>query len=242
MPRQNQSNVLPAALMLGGIALIGWGLTRAAQEVIAPLTDRAEAWASRILAAYPAMMNYGGISYARKLVLIALSADVHPYHLANVIGFESGWTFDPATVNEACVRSGGVKCATGLIQFTDRTARELGTTLAALKRMSAIQQLDYVGAYLDLPRIAEHGFLETQEDVFMAIFQPVAIGDPDYPFNFDAKTQALNSGIYTPRDYTRKALNPANVNLPIDVRLNTTGVEGVAMLPVRPKFLLAQSS
>ena len=34
--------------------------------------------------------------------------------------------------------------ATGLIQFTEPTANELGTSTAALRNMSAIDQLDYV--------------------------------------------------------------------------------------------------
>jgi hypothetical protein len=38
--------------------------------------------------------------------------------------------------------------ATGLIQFMDATAKGLGTTTAALKRMSPERQLDYVEKYL----------------------------------------------------------------------------------------------
>ena len=38
--------------------------------------------------------------------------------------------------------------ATGLIQFMPATARELGTTVDAIRNMSAIEQLDYVEKYL----------------------------------------------------------------------------------------------
>ena len=38
--------------------------------------------------------------------------------------------------------------ATGLIQFIESTANELGTTTAELRRMSPIEQLDYVERYL----------------------------------------------------------------------------------------------
>ena len=58
------------------------------------------------------------------------------------MSFETGGEFSPATKNR--MQSG----ATGLIQFTDKTAKGLGTTTEALAKMTPEQQLDYVEKYL----------------------------------------------------------------------------------------------
>ncbi|HEY5933167.1 MAG TPA: peptidoglycan-binding protein [Kofleriaceae bacterium] len=60
--------------------------------------------------------------------------------LVNVMMMES--SLDPARKNPNST-------ATGLIQFMARTARGLGTTVGALRRMSATRQLDYVERYLE---------------------------------------------------------------------------------------------
>ena len=51
------------------------------------------------------------------------------------------------------------------------TATNLGTTSKALKDMTAEQQLDFVEKYFQ-----EFPDLESLEDVYMAIFMPLAIG------------------------------------------------------------------
>ena len=58
--------------------------------------------------------------------------------LLSVMNSESG--LNPKAVNP----NGG---ATGLIQFMPSTAKELGTSTDALKKMSAVEQLDYVEKY-----------------------------------------------------------------------------------------------
>lgn len=83
--------------------------------------------------------------------------------LATAMSFESG--LNPAAVNAS---SG----ATGLIQFMPSTAQNLGTTTAALKQMTFIQQLEYVKAYFAPKR----GQLHSLEDVYLAIFYPAEIG------------------------------------------------------------------
>lgn len=62
-----------------------------------------------------------------------------PDALMGMMYSESG--LKPTAVN----KNGG---ATGLIQFMPKTARNMGTTTAAIKRMSAEQQLDYVEKYI----------------------------------------------------------------------------------------------
>jgi hypothetical protein len=126
-----------------------------------------------------------------------------PAFLANAINFESGYTFSPSKQNtsywhEKC--GGGY--ATGLIQFIPCTAQSLGTSVEALARMTAEQQMEYVYRYF-ANVIRQYGPLRSQEDVYMAIFYPKAIGKPDYVF--PVSVQMANPGILTPRHYAIKA-------------------------------------
>lgn len=105
--------------------------------------------------------------FLRKVVLISREIGCEPDHLMACMAFETRETFSPSIQNP---RSG----ATGLIQFMPRTAAALGTTTQALSRMSAEDQLDYVGRYFRwFPGI------RTLEDLYMAILWPRAIGKPD---------------------------------------------------------------
>ena len=91
-----------------------------------------------------------------------------PLHraIARVIRFESGG--NPAAVNP---QSG----ATGLIQFTPETARQMGTTTAALRKMPAHKQMGFVRRYF-----GQFGNrLRTPADAYMAVLAPGAIGKPD---------------------------------------------------------------
>jgi hypothetical protein len=65
--------------------------------------------------------------------------------------------------------------ATGLIQFLESTAIGLGTTTAALKVMSNVQQLEYVEKHLSRFRGKYKSFV----DLYCAIFWPAAVGQPD---------------------------------------------------------------
>lgn len=100
-----------------------------------------------------------------KMARVAELIGTPPNCLANVIGLESG--FRPDIVNP----NGG---ATGLIQFMPATAKQLGTTTNALRRMSAMRQLDFV-----LKFYAPHrGKLSTCRDLYVATFMPAFIGEP----------------------------------------------------------------
>ena len=65
--------------------------------------------------------------------------------------------------------------ATGLIQFMKSTAIALGTTTDSLKRMSNVEQLEYVYKYLR----PYAGSMKNCQDVYLAVFFPAAIGKPD---------------------------------------------------------------
>src|SRR6185369_14812037 len=91
--------------------------------------------------------------------------------LMAAIALETADTFSPSVRNS---QSG----ATGLIQFMDATAEELGTTTDELAALSAEQQLRYVERYFARFR----GRLATVEDLYMAILWPLAVGEAaDYP-------------------------------------------------------------
>lgn len=103
--------------------------------------------------------------FARELDKVARELGLLPNFLAAVMSLESG--FDPQAVNKG---SG----ATGLIQFMPATAKLFGTTVEALRRMSGIEQLQYVKRFY-----APHAKkLELLRDYYLAVFMPKYIGAP----------------------------------------------------------------
>ncbi len=64
--------------------------------------------------------------------------------------------------------------ATGLIQFMNATAKQLGTTLGAIKQMSAVTQLFLVYKYF-LPYKDQ---LKSFNDLYRATFFPLSLGKP----------------------------------------------------------------
>lgn len=89
--------------------------------------------------------------------------DIQPDWLVGVMFFES--RLNPAAVNP-------VTGATGLIQFMPATAKALGTTTDALKRMNAYEQMTYVYQYLKPYKSKMRSLV----DVYFAVFFPAAIG------------------------------------------------------------------
>lgn len=110
------------------------------------------------------------------------------------IAWESDLSFSPSKSNYA--GSGAV----GLIQFMPDTAKSLGTTTAALAKMSAVQQLDWVYRYF----LPYKGKLKNIEDLYMAILWPRAVGKPlDYVLWSKANrptTYRQNSGLDIDKD------------------------------------------
>lgn len=95
-------------------------------------------------------------------------------HLMACMAFESGESFSASKKNPA-------SSATGLIQFMNSTAAELGTTTAKLAAMKDEDQLRYVYKYFVM-QIQRHGAIRTLEDCYMAILWPNAVGKPsEYP-------------------------------------------------------------
>ncbi len=90
-----------------------------------------------------------------------------PEHILAAMSFETGGTFSPSIQN-------GIG-ATGLIQFIPSTARGLGTTTDALKRMNSVEQLRFVEKYFEPFK----GRLDTLEKVYTSILSGSPKSNPD---------------------------------------------------------------
>lgn len=106
--------------------------------------------------------------FAEKVIAISERLKIHPDWLMVSMAFETGRTFRPNIRN----RYSG---ATGLIQFIPSTAANLGTSVNALGRMSAVDQLDYVETYFR----PYAGKMHSVHDVYLVIFAPAFLGCPD---------------------------------------------------------------
>lgn len=117
------------------------------------------------------------------LKVIALSKQLFPNNykqmannLMTVMFIESAATFRADITNSIG--------ATGLIQFMPSTAKNLGTSTEALRKMGAVNQLDYVFKYhqSNAPKI------KTGIDLYTNNFFPVALGKSD---NYILETKNL---------------------------------------------------
>jgi len=103
--------------------------------------------------------------FKRKVIEISAELGIDPNFLMAAMAFESARTFSASIQNPY---SGAV----GLIQFMPGTAKGLGTSTAALKKMTPLAQLDYVRRYF----LPSKGELRDLSDVYMAILWPRAVG------------------------------------------------------------------
>jgi hypothetical protein len=157
------------------------------------------ATAEEIAKVYPKMR-----SYVDEIIRVSDVIGIKPNWLANVINFESRGG-DPQAVNTSGTKP---TYATGLIQFMPFTARGLGTSIDALVVMSGREQMKWVEKYF----MPWRGRLDSQEDVYMAVFYPVAIGKPD-TWTFPPAVAKANPGIRTPADYARMANRNAKLSV-----------------------------
>jgi hypothetical protein len=137
-----------------------WQLTQAQLERLAmafaagALEDVELAWGKKVNA-----------PFKRKVIEISAELGIDPNFLMAAMAFESARTFSASIQNPY---SGAV----GLIQFMPGTAKGLGTSTAALKKMTPLAQLDYVRRYF----LPSKGKLRDLSDVYMAILWPRAVG------------------------------------------------------------------
>lgn len=121
------------------------------------------------------VLSVPGIGRVDQIFLqtLAAIADRHGWDIdgiAGVISHESG--FNPAAKNPQPGQT-----ATGLIQFTEATARSLGTSTAALRTMTATQQLPYVESFFAKTL---HPIPQNPSDYILATYgRSDLIGQPD---------------------------------------------------------------
>lgn len=118
-----------------------------------------------------------------------------PNWLMACMAFETGRTFSASVKNPG-------SSATGLIQFMNATASELGTTTQALAAMRAEDQLNYVWKYFH-NRINAKGPITRLADCYMAILNPAAMGLPDNAVMWvqGSSQYAVNAGLDANKDH-----------------------------------------
>jgi hypothetical protein len=112
------------------------------------------------------------MSFEEKVREVAEDLEIAPEWLMAVMYSES--KFDAAVMNH---RGSG---AVGLIQWMPTTAKELGVSIAELKKLGHEEQLDYVYKYLDSVRKRYRSY-DSLTDLYLAILYPKALqGDYCY--------------------------------------------------------------
>jgi hypothetical protein len=106
-------------------------------------------------------------AFKRRVIEISAELGMDPNNLMAAMAFESARTFR-ADIENPFSR------AVGLIQFMPATAKGLGTSTPALKRMTPVAQLEFVRRYF----LPQKGRLNDLNDVYMAILWPRAVGRP----------------------------------------------------------------
>lgn len=156
--------------------------------------------------------------FRAKVFAICDELEMDPQHLMACMAFETGRTFSPSIQNR------GGNNAYGLIQFTPVNEKPLGTTLAELVKMTAVQQLDYVQKYFRLwIGVGEKKrLLKTLGDVYACILCPDAIGKPDTHVCYRKGTNAYtkNKDLDRPAASNPKApkgyITKADITVPVE--------------------------
>ncbi len=104
-----------------------------------------------------------------KLKKVADALGVDEAHLRKIIKFETAGTFSPTSHDPWNV-------SIGLIGFTERTARGLGTSKAELAKMTAVEQLDYVYKFYKKNGLKPGSDVGT---MYMLTFMPAYAYAPD---------------------------------------------------------------
>jgi len=116
-----------------------------------------------------------------KLDGIAKRLGIDKSDLLRIMTFETRGTLNPAIEN-------GIG-AVGLIQFMPNTAISLGTSVQALKKMTAVQQLDYVEKFYTKNGVTAKMGLG---DLYLMTFMPAAVKNnkpDDFVLGVDPKSE-----------------------------------------------------
>ncbi|MEM9198292.1 MAG: peptidoglycan-binding domain-containing protein [Pseudomonadota bacterium] len=156
-----------------------------------------------------------GQAFNDRVIEIANGLRADPNHLMAAMAFESADTFRTDIRNP-------ISNATGLIQFMDFTAEELGTTLDALAAMTGLEQLDFVERYF--AGKARGRPLTSLSDIYMAILWPKAIGELESFVLFSQGEKAYEQ------------------NKPLDVNKNGAVTKAEATSKVQGKLVLGMKA
>ncbi|MCH9688221.1 MAG: lytic transglycosylase domain-containing protein [Deltaproteobacteria bacterium] len=107
--------------------------------------------------------------FKANLKLVASQMGIDPNYLMAVMAFETGQKFLPTWYSSSK--------AVGLIQFKTNAAQTIGTTLGALQKLTAEQQLFEVHKYYEF-WMKTLGRVTTLEDIYMVTFCPAGVGKP----------------------------------------------------------------
>lgn len=122
-------------------------------------------------------------AFIAKVKQVAAAVNANYIDLLGAIANETGGTMDPGIVNSIG--------ATGLIQFMPATAKGLGTTTAALKELSRVEQLDWVLKFFQSMRLNAKAPAPKLQDLYLCVYWPAAVGKPDsYVVNAADSVQA----------------------------------------------------
>lgn len=148
---------------------------------------KAPAWSDRVSAEFVAKTAM----IANKLEMGWQGTD----RLMACMAFETGGTFSPT------IQNGAGAPYYGIIQFGAAAAKDAGTTVAKLLKMTAEEQLDYVYNFFK----PYTGKLNSLSSVYMRILYPVAVTKPeDYVLFSEANTKSKaymqNRGLDANRD------------------------------------------
>ncbi len=172
-----------------------------AQESMSPnemdrLLTRTEARARQARLNFNRMIaNYPG--FLPELQQVAARLGMRPEWLLNVMACESSFVASARNPLPG-------QTASGLLQFIRQTARSLGTSAAAVRRMTPVEQLRFVEKYFTPFK----GHLNSLADVYLAVFRGfIMSGGPDTaiaPLNASSKERqaySLNKGLDLNRDH-----------------------------------------
>lgn len=121
-------------------------------------------------------------------------------HYSNLLLINPNWLMATMYIETGGKFSSNVKnpysSATGLIQFMESTAKNLGTTTNQLAQMSNVEQMHFVYKYLSKYR----GKMLSYPDVYMAVFSPSAIGRLDEYKVYGGSTVTPNKALDYDKD------------------------------------------
>lgn len=111
--------------------------------------------------------------FRKQLLAVAERLGIEADYIMACIALETGRQFSPRIKNPG-------SSATGLIQFMEQTAKDLGTTTLALTNMGHVEQLAYIERYFNLKarQVGVSTSKWTLQDVYYSIFSPQTIKKP----------------------------------------------------------------